>query len=274
MKLASELSTDSITALRLRLGSRGISENTLRGYCSDLRLFLEATGSETVEIGEYEELAMMWLQMNRKKVAPKTSARRLTSIKAFAKLMFGLEVLTEYQGPETAPGAPHPIPEGMAGVNAMMDCAANAQHKALIALCGKMGCRIQEALDLTYENFDWNGMTLRIRGKGDKTRFVPIPDDGWDYLADVVAASMIRSMPLINMHERYARKVITQLGERANLSRKISSHDLRATFATAIYDLTRNIRLVQWLLGHVNVTTTQIYVGVEMEALRSAVNSI
>lgn len=228
---------------------------------------------------------MMWMQLTRRQTPPKTISRRLTSIRAFSRAMFGVEMLMEYRGPKTQPGQPHPIPEGMTAVDAMIECASSMQHKALIALCGRQGCRIAEALSITYENFDFDSNLLRIRGKGDVTRFVPLSDKSNEVLAEPVVASMVRGEPLVTFHERYARRIITDLGakalvcneggERVHLKRRISSHDLRATFGTAVYDESGgNIRLAQMLLGHVNITTTQIYVGVGMEQLRAAVNSI
>jgi site-specific recombinase XerD len=285
MKQASALTIASIDVLRSRLALRGIATNTIRAYISDLRLFL--SGSRVNEIPEetYEETAALWLQIERARTPPKTLLRRMTSIRCFARVMFGIEVLVDYRGPKSAPGSPHPIPEGMIAVDAMIECATKLEHKALIALCGRMGCRIQEALDITADDFDLRANVLRIRGKGDVTRFVPISEKAWAILAQPTVLAMASRTPLVTLHERYARKIITDTAARVRLlneegdlvplKRHVSSHDLRATFATAIYDESnRNIRLVQILLGHRLVTTTQIYVGVDATALQTAVNSI
>ena len=77
---------------------------------------------------------------------------------------------------------------------------------------------------------------------------------------------------LVHYEDRSARKCITSLGRKAGLSRAISSHDLRATFATILNDRNVNIRVIQELLGHSSVATTEIYTGVGMQALADAVD--
>jgi integrase/recombinase XerD len=75
---------------------------------------------------------------------------------------------------------------------------------------------------------------------------------------------------VIHYSNRSARKAITAMGKRAGLSRAISSHDLRATFATELVNRGVNIRTVQELLGHASVATTEIYTGVGMDAMKAA----
>ena len=70
--------------------------------------------------------------------------------------------------------------------------------------------------------------------------------------------------PLIPLEDRNARALVTSIGARAGIKGPVSSHDLRATFATELYNKTHNIRLVQTLLGHASVTTTQAYLGIDM----------
>lgn len=274
---ATELSSDSIAAFRLWLGFQGMAENTSKAYCSDLNLFLLDSGMDTIPEEEYEEMAMAWLMMKRTgkhREAPKTSSRRLTSLRKFAVVMFGESVLADYRGPTTSAGAPHPIPEGIDGVERMIAEAKKQEHVALLTLCGLQGCRIQEALDITPKSFNLDAMTLTIRGKGDKTRHIPVSDKSWGYLAVPTAAAMLAGTTLVTAHERYARKLITVLGERAGLQRRVASHDLRATFATSIWNLTGDGLLVQRLLGHANFSTTQGYIETEWNKMRDALNRL
>ena len=78
---------------------------------------------------------------------------------------------------------------------------------------------------------------------------------------------------LISYQDRFSRELIKNLGRRAGVRREISSHDLRATFATeALGHCDNNIRVVQELLGHASVNTTEIYTGVRMDQMKKAVN--
>jgi site-specific recombinase XerD len=79
---------------------------------------------------------------------------------------------------------------------------------------------------------------------------------------------------VVGLKDRFARRVITELGVRAKLERHTSSHDLRATFATAVYDHTLDQRVVQELLGHSSGTTTEIYIGRSNDQMRKAVEGL
>lgn len=246
----------------------------MKAYSTDLRMFLLATSTtqSVVLQEEFEDLAAGWLTMNRRKVSPKTTGRRLTSLRQFAKWAGWGAVLEDYEAPKAAKAQPHPLPEGMDGVRRLIEIANGERQRALIALCGLCGCRVSEALTITSGSFDLNMMSLRIMGKGDKERVVPVSPEAWEVLQmPVVRAFSSGGGYVVGFQDRHARKVITTLGVKAGLKRHISSHDLRATFGTAVYDKTLDIRLVQELLGHSNSQTTEIYIGVNQIKLREAV---
>ena len=91
-------------------------------------------------------------------------------------------MLEDFSAPTPARGMPHPLPEGIQGVYRLIAVAHIERHKALIALCGLCGCRIGEALSIKPCDFDLTEMLLTIRGKGDKTRIVPISTAAWESL--------------------------------------------------------------------------------------------
>lgn len=154
----------------------------------------------------------------------------------------------------------------------MIAAAKNHEQAALVTLGGFVGCRISESLSLTVNSFDLHDMLVSIRGKGDKTRVVPMSDEAWTHLAPAFALAHLKEdQRLVSYKDRFARQIVTNLGTRAGLSRKIASHDLRATFATAALDKTNNIRVVQELLGHASSQTTEIYTGIGVAQMREAV---
>lgn len=264
------LSQESIEQFRSSLTAKGRAEHTVKAYSTDLRMFLMAAG-ESIAKMEYEKKAMEWLTMYRRMASPKTTSRRLTSLRAFAKWAGWGIVLEDYKAPEAAQAVPHPLPEGVEGVRSLINCASNERQRALIALCGLCGCRISEALQVRPSDIDTSKRLLTVHGKGDKKRVVPISDEAWEVLVAPILHAWVGDQLVVNLKDRQARKVITSLGRRAGLKRSISSHDLRATFGTAVYDATKDIRLVQVLLGHANSSTTEIYVGVTLDKMREAV---
>jgi site-specific recombinase XerD len=130
--------------------------------------------------------------------------------------------------------------------------------------------RISEACAFDIKWFDAHEKTLRIRGKGDKERIVPVSTRAWGIISDAFIAAMQTDGKLIHYSNRSARKAITTMGVRAGIARAISSHDLRATYATELVNRGANIRVVQELLGHSSVATTEIYTGVGMDAMQKA----
>lgn len=204
-------------------------------------------------------------------MAPKTTGRRLTALRSYAKWAGYPGLLSDYIAPVPSKSQAHPIPEGIPGIERMVEVSRNAEQRALLGLCGYAGLRIHEALACEVRWFDLSDMTLTVRGKGDKERIVPISTRAWSAVSSAYVTAVCTKGKLINYQDRSARKTITALGAKAGLSRSVSSHDLRATFATHVYDLTKDQRLVQELLGHANGTTTEIYIGVMHSKMKQAV---
>lgn len=269
---ATTLTQESIDKFRSSLTVRGRSEQTIKGYSTDLKMLLQETGGTEVLATEFEEVGMYWLQLNRNILKPKTTARRLTSLREFAKWAGWGRLFAEYSAPVPGRSQPHPLPEGIEGVYRLIRAATNDRQRSLIALCGLCGCRVNEALDIKPSHFNLHEMVLTIRGKGDKTRFVPVSSRAWDTLSTQVTRAFIAGdIPVVGLKDRFARRVITDLGVRAGLKRHISSHDLRATFATEVYNRTLDLRLVQELMGHSSSQTTEVYTLVTQGKMRSAV---
>ena len=270
---ATTLTLGTIDSLRSTLYARGRSEKTIKAYSTDLRMFLKDLETDQISMEEFEETGMNWLQANRQKVAAKTTGRRLTSLKTFSKWAGWGAMFEEYSAPVPPKGDPHPLPEGAEGVYRLIGITKNEKQKALIALCGLCGCRVAEALAVMPSDFNLSTMSLTIHGKGEKQRIVPVSDRAWSILATpTVRAFTEGNRPVVGLQDRFARRVITRLGVKAGLRRHISSHDLRATFATEVYNKPLDLRLTQELLGHSSSQTTELYTGVSQAKMREAVN--
>ena len=275
------LTSAVIDDLRRALSARNKSIHTVKAYCSDLTVFLsevDGTTNPDVDIEELEELGMAWLTKHRKTLAPRTTARRLTSLREFAKWAGYPDMFADYNAPDGGDPVPHPLIEGMDGVRRMLAATDNEKQQCLIALCGMVGLRVAEALAVKPSDFIFQGaedmIRLRVFGKGQVTRIVPVSTEAFNFIVKRYMRSVGTSMELVDLKDRFARRVITNLGERAKLSRRVASHDLRATFATAVYNKTKDQRLVQMLLGHRDGKTTEIYIGVSNERMREGVEGL
>lgn len=266
------LTLESIDRYRNWCIAQGQSHNTAKAYSTDLRMLLATVPSGMIEEQDFDLTAQMWLNETRATTAPKTTGRRLTSLRAFAKWAGWETELSEYRAPTPGKTLPHPLPERLEGLVRLINVAANDDQRALVASCGFIGLRIAEALAFKPSWLDTSEMILRVRGKGDKERFVPVSRRAWLAISPAYIAAMSDDRPIIRYQDRSARKAITSMGRKAGLRRAISSHDLRATYATIMSENGVPIRVIQELLGHANVNTTQIYTGVGFESMMEAVN--
>lgn len=266
------LSLETIDRFRSWLLARGRSPHTAKAYSTDLRVLLKELEVLEIDHLELELTAMNWLNANRRRIPPRTTGRRLTALRAYGKFVSIPLFLVEYIAPNSGKGQPHPLPEGTPGVRKMIYYANRPNHKALIALCGLCGLRVAEALDVRPSHLDFQTMMLTVRGKGDKTRVVPVSAEAWEVVKVPFATAFCRDDALVvGLKDRFARKLITTVGARAMLCRSVASHDLRATFATAVFDKTKDQRVVQELLGHASGATTELYIGVTQAKMRAAV---
>lgn len=165
------------------------------------------------------------------------------------------------------------------GTDAAAD-AAGLRDRALLELLYATGARVSEVVQLDVDDLA-HGDVLRVRGKGSKERIVPVGS----YARAAVDAYLARARPALAVHGRGTPRlflgvrgaplsrqsawlVIQRAAERAELSAHVSPHTLRHSFATHLLQGGADVRVVQELLGHASVATTQIYTHVSVEALR------
>lgn len=195
------------------------------------------------------------------------------TFRGFGKFIGIENCLGEYKAPTPARAVPNPITGGVPAVIKMHDYARaheNAELAALIALCGFEGLRISEALQCRQSDFDFKNMRLTVRGKGDKSRVIPLTEGAFQRIAPAFAKAHVHDGRLINYSNRGARKAVTRIAERCGIEEDVSSHQLRSTFATAAFKRSKDLRLVQEWMGHASSQTTEVYTHVDMEDMRKS----
>lgn len=273
------LTPETIVKYRSSLLDAGLSENTARGYESDLRLFLEWVAQQQgvppamvmLPIEKLDEVSRKWLGIQRQVASPRTTRRRITSLRSLATWAQAQPVLVNYKSPSPPPSKAHPIPGLLESLLLLLSLVKSCHEEALIGLCGLAGLRVSEARSVRPSHIDMQTMILTVYGKGEKIRYVPVSARAWSAIMTAVLACWDTDDRLCPFSDRTARSTVTRLGKAAKLIREISSHDLRATFATIIQSETQDIRVIQELLGHASITTTQIYTDVAIDAMRKAV---
>ncbi len=168
-----------------------------------------------------------------------------------------------------------------AGGDSPSDGPLTLRNRALLELLYSTGARISEAVGLDVDDVDTHARSVLLRGKGGKQRLVPVGRpaitalDAYLVRGRPELARRGRGMPAIFLNARGGRlsrqsawQVLQDAAERAGITAAVSPHTLRHSFATHLLDGGADVRVVQELLGHASVTTTQIYTLVTVTALR------
>lgn len=195
MKTLDETTIDDFTSF---VTSSGRSQATVKAYSSDLRTF--TVWAKTSGAKPTATSAAAWLTESRANLAPKTTHRRLTSLRAFMDWA-GIEqgVLADYKLPTPKRPVPHPLTGGMDDVRAMLRVARTAPQRVLVALQGFGGMRIAEALSVEVDDIDTDHGIITVRGKGDKERDIPFDVNGEAFAVIVDRINEIGTGVLVDM---------------------------------------------------------------------------
>jgi site-specific recombinase XerD len=267
------LTTDCIDPFQRWLYEKGRSPNTIKAYSTDVRmLFLELELTSFQEL-ELPLLTARWMNQTKRVKSAKTLRRRLTALRELSCYL-GLDpLLPKFNLPNPGKSDPHPLPNLLKDLEALIANCKNDNQRCLIALLGYEGMRMCEALGITPDNVDIKEGTITVWGKGDKKRVIPLTTRAEEFILPRVITARIKNLPtLVEYSDRGARYFVTELGAKACISRPIASHDLRATFATLAYVQTKDGAAVQAWLGHESFDTTRGYIEVALPAMRLAGN--
>lgn len=277
---------------------RGLAANTLTSYERDLGRYVAAlTGNGVTEpaaIAESDVTAFVRrLRHGDGEHAPlraTSAARALVAVRGFHRFLLregvvAADVSQEVRPPAAPRKLPKAIPvadvERLLGVSGRDDTPLGLRNRALLETLYGTGARISEAVGLDRDDLDPDSGTVLLRGKGSKERTVPVGS----YARKAIDAYLVRARPALARHGRGtpalflnsrggrlsrqgAWGVLRAVAERAGLAAAVSPHTLRHSFATHLIDGGADVRVVQELLGHASVTTTQVYTLVTVDQLR------
>jgi len=273
---------------------RGLSANTLQAYRRDLSAYadvLAARGILTPEAIGAQDVAAFATELRSRPERPLTAssmARMLSSVRSFHRFMLeesmvSVDVAADAKPPKLAMRLPKAISvEQMASVLAATDGddIQSLRDKALLELLYATGARVSEAVALNVDDLV-DGDIVRLFGKGSKQRIVPVGS----YARAAIDAYLVRARPVLSARglatpalflgirgQRVSRQnawlIIRAAAEKAKLGIDISPHTFRHSFATHLLAGGADVRVVQELLGHSSVATTQIYTLVTADSLR------
>ncbi|MFY0405998.1 site-specific tyrosine recombinase XerD [Solicola sp. PLA-1-18] len=277
---------------------RGLAANTLSSYRRDLRRyrsFLRSRGIESPD-GVAEADVTDFLAHLREgdedhpPLGASSAARTVVAARGFHKFVLREGLTTVDPSASVRPPAPAKrLPKAISveQVEALLTAAAApgtalaARDRTLLEVLYGTGARISEAVGLDVDDVDLESGSVLLRGKGSKQRVVPLGSYAADALVgylggargDLAQPGRERAAVFLNarggrLSRQSAWSVLVQAADRAELGVDVSPHTLRHSFATHLLDGGADVRVVQELLGHASVTTTQVYTLVTIERLR------
>jgi len=269
------------------------STHTATAYMTDLHDFISFysrwANTELMrgDLGKIDTICFRaWLaDRARRNLTHKSTARALSSLRSFYKFIGKkYDIQNDAIGLISSPRVPRKLSKAIdtAEVAEMKSALFAIDEKnpwiatrdwALVTLLFGCGLRISEALSLTLGEMQTRPDTLRIIGKGNKERIVPVLPAVNDAIAKYIAAcpytgdpskSLFRSVRGLPMSPRMAEKTVENLRAYLQLPDYVTPHALRHTFATALLSSGADLRSLQELLGHASLSTTQLYTKVNM----------
>lgn len=269
---------------------RGASRHTLDNYARDLRDYLEHLSAEGVErtADVRREHVRSFLQSREGRGhAARSRARTLSAVKGLHRYACEAGLSREnpvhdLHGPRLPRSLPHVL--SVAEVHRLLsavaaDHALAARDRAILETLYACGLRASELCDLELSALDRDEATLRVRGKGNKQRWVPVGAMAMDALVDYVEGLRLRlarrgADAAIFLNRRGGRlsrvglwKILKRIASDAGLEDRVTPHVLRHSFATHLLQGGADLRVVQELLGHADVQTTQIYTHLDRQYL-------
>jgi len=271
---------------------RGLSDNTLAAYRSDLlhlSKYLESHSS-SLKNASTQDLRDYIKVLHQKSASPRTVARALSSWRRFFRYAVREGLATEdptalLEAPRQGRSLPDTLSES--DVERLLQApdtttAEGFRDRAMLETLYASGLRVSELVNLLMEQVNFNLGVIKTVGKGNKERLVPVGDDAQEWLQGYIKDAR---KDLLNLHGVCDALFVTRRGgamtrqtfwyaikkhaRTAGIKKHVSPHTLRHAFATHMLNHGADLRVVQMLLGHSNVSTTQIYTHVARARLQA-----
>ncbi len=271
---------------------RRLSPNTVVSYASDLNFFLkhlEKTGVVNPRDINPDHLRDYFRHCHRNRISSRSNARRLAALKSFFDFLRNEKVIianpvTDIDPPKTGSSLPKAL--STTDVDRLLTLPPQRtplilRDYAMLYLLYATGMRVTELVSLPVNSCSLINCQVRVIGKGNKERLIPFGGEAEERLRDYLNAGRPallkkKSSPYLFLSNRgtamtRARfwQIINTLAVHAGLRQKISPHMLRHSFATHLLAGGADLRAVQMMLGHADISTTQIYTRVETGRLKS-----
>ncbi len=278
------------TYLRLE---KALSANSIEAYLTDLDKLIRFVESEGLKFDEvsYEDLQQFVAQLHDVGIHPRSQARIISGIKSFYRFLFldGYITVDPTELLET-PKIGLKLPEVLTvnEINNILDSIdlsvpEGHRNRAMLEVLYSCGLRVSELVNLRFTDIYIDEGFIKVEGKGGKQRLVPISDiairEIKNYLCDrnmVVVKKGFEDVLFLSRRGTSLSRImvfhiIKQQAELAGITKNVSPHTFRHSFATHLLEGGANLRAIQEMLGHEKITTTEIYTHIDRQFLRKEI---
>ncbi len=271
---------------------RGLSDNTISSYTSDLKLFANwlTEHSQSLQKASPEDVLQYLASRVQSGMSARTTARLLSSLKRFYTLLCREGVIEKdptalVDAPKTGRSLPVSLSEPQVELLLAapdLSTPEGLRDRAMLELTYSSGLRVSELISLGLAQVNIHSAVMRIMGKGNKERLLPVGDVALEHLEQYLHSARDE---LLKGQGTCDRMFVTRRGggltrqafwyrvkkyaQLAGIRQSLSPHTLRHAFATHLVNNDADLRVVQLLLGHSSISTTQIYTHVAAERLKS-----
>lgn len=277
---------------------KSLSENSVSAYVSDVEKLLhfsnEQLNGKSITTLSLEELRRFLSYLNEFEIAARTQSRIISGIKAFYKYLVLEDIVTSnpselLEAPRIGRKLPVTLSiEEIDNIESAIDLSTpeGTRNLAIIETLYSCGLRVSELINLRLSNLYFDEGFVRVIGKGDKERLVPIGSSAIKYIN--IYSTEIRNhlniqkgnedIVFLNRRGKQLTRVmiftiVKRLVAKAGIKKTISPHSFRHSFATHLVEGGADLRAVQEMLGHESITTTEIYTHLDREYLRETILS-
>jgi integrase/recombinase XerD len=267
---------------------QGLSENTLSAYGSDLRIFAKWLKDKPLLEVDGRQLSDFLESRHKEGIGSRSTARILSSLRRF----YGYYIRENsiQVDPTALIESPHigqPLPKSLSETDVELLLAApevtNAlgfRDRTMLEMLYATGLRVSELVNLKFEQVSFRQGVVRIIGKGNKERLVPVGEEAMSWLENYITQARktilgVRQCDYLfvtsraeNMTRQAFWHIIKRHAKKAGIDKALSPHTLRHAFATHLLNHGADLRVVQLLLGHSDLSTTQIYTHIARERLK------
>lgn len=276
--IPSEEAQIQIEKFKQWMRSKRYSENTITTYCEALKSFLVFYREKAItDITNQDVIIYNNEYILKNNLSASYQNQIVNAIKLFFKIVLHSKmIIEELQRPKNAKKLPMVLSKEE--IFKLIDVTTNLKHKTLLALIYSAGLRISEAINMKITDIDNQRMLIHVKNaKGKKDRYTLLSTKVSELLKEYYAVYKPKTFIFEGQNNeqyssRSAQSILQQAAKNASISKKISLHTLRHSFATHLLEAGTDLRYIQDLLGHSSPKTTMIYTHVSSTSLKKITN--